>query len=311
MKRSGLVLLTVGVGLVGASAAFALLAETPVLTSPRNEITPAAGVNASGSTEFLVYARSRPNRPNVYDVYLRTTDTTTEPDTVSTVKLNTSGQGYGGGVDADRAVYQQVSAGSDLRLYELATGARAEPAGVNSRQWEWHPTISGDWVLFGRRKFSRPRRDQILLKNLDTGELRVLASVRGISLHPGQVNGDFATWFRCTDVCNSFVHEIGAEATTRLARPAASGIRHQYATAVSPDGEVYLARSGNGCGANAKIVRYGSSDPATGTVVVALPRGVDMLAAFVRSRPTTGNELFYDRVNCGNRRWDVYQVVDP
>jgi hypothetical protein len=68
------------------------------------------------------------------------------------VKLNASGIGILGGIDPPTVAYQQVVRGnSNIKFYNADTHARSNPpAGVNTSEWEWEPSISGDWLLDGR-----------------------------------------------------------------------------------------------------------------------------------------------------------------
>ena len=97
-------------------------------------------------------------------------------------------------------------------------------AGVNTPHWEWHPTISGEWLLFGRRK-ANDRIDLVLLRNLVTGETREIGRLRWerhtVAGH-GQVRGNYAVWFRCTPACDVFLHDIAADTSTQVpeSRPA-------------------------------------------------------------------------------------------
>jgi hypothetical protein len=60
-------------------------------------------------------------------------------------------------------------------LYDISTAARLPTApGLNSRAWQWGPTMSGDWILYGensrRQDFSR-----VMLHNTTTDEERIVA----------------------------------------------------------------------------------------------------------------------------------------
>ncbi len=57
MRRALLLLAAVG-GLISVPLVHAALAETPVLASGRNEVTPSAGLHSSGD-ELLGFSRSR------------------------------------------------------------------------------------------------------------------------------------------------------------------------------------------------------------------------------------------------------------
>jgi hypothetical protein len=308
MKR-GLIVLAIVAGLVAVPFAYALLTEQPVLASRKNERNPAAGFDGVGG-EVWAFTRSRTGYPNRYDAYAKV-------GAARSFKLNTSGQGWTGGIDYPLVVYQRVASGqSNIFLYNLSNDTRpSTPAGVNTTRWEWHPTISGAWLLYGRDNNSTPTQRVILHNSTDHQE-RLLSSISKATyyLQADQVNGDWATYTRCTPRCNVVRYQISTATRTVLAKPVTTRPRHQYAGAVTSTGAVYLVRSGPSCGAKVKIVRYDNAhgDPALGTVVAALPSGFDTAFAFARENALDGSvDVFYDRVRCSTGRFDIYKVTDP
>jgi hypothetical protein len=298
---------------VGVPVALALVAEQPVVATKLDELVPAADTSDDGTASYLSYARNSAANPKHYDLYLRTT----RDGTTRVRKLNPPNTtGWGGGIDAPTVVYQQVGrSDSNIKLYDIDTRTRSNPpAGVNTARWEWHPTISDQWILFGRRKFSAPKADQIVLVNSLTDETRVLAESSHIGLAPGQVNGNWAVFDRCITLCNVFLYDITTETTTRLGRPTPDGDdpEEQYSASVTPEGVVYLIRSVDTCDAGASIVRYfGPGDPGTGTVIATVPPGRYFLTTFARANGDGTTDVFYDRFSCGSDKGDVYKVVDP
>jgi hypothetical protein len=307
MRRALLAVATVAaLGAVPAAYA-ALLPEQAVFSSPKNERIPAADRD-TGGTDVWAFARSRTGHPNLYDAYAKVGSNTA-------VKLNTSGQGFTGGIDYPTVVYQRVNGGrSNIFLYDLSGPSRpATPAGVNTTKWEWHPTISGNWLLFGRDNTSNPTQ-RVILHDTSTGAERILSIVMRASqsLLPGQVNGDWVTYTRCAPVCNVARYRISTATRATLHKPATSPPRHQYAGSVTPGGVVYLIRSGPACGASVKIVRYDPArDGVNGRVVAALPAGKDVFSTYVRENTDGSVNVFHDRVSCRTGRWDVYKVTDP
>src|ERR1700694_4703971 len=161
--------------LAGASVLFAAAtaanplasAPVPVKASVRNEIFPAAGGG------YFTWSKSRRSSSSPFDAYL-------QRGINPAIKLNAKGtQGYAGGTDGVRVAYQEArGVKSDIRLFDLTTRRRNSPAGVNTNRWEWRPSISGNWLLFNRGMIFSTGLQQVLLKNLVTGELRVLDSLR-------------------------------------------------------------------------------------------------------------------------------------
>ena len=307
MKR-GLAIGVLCAVLAAAGVALAALPEQAVLSTSRNERNPAA--DATGTTQVLAFTRSRSGQPNRYDAFAKRGNE-------ATVKLNTSGQGWTGGIDYPMVVYQRIAGGqSNIFLYDFTDGSRPPtPDGVNTTKWEWHPTISGDWLLYGRDNTSNPTQ-RVVLHNGSTHAERTLDSITTASryLQPDQVNGgDWATFTKCAPNCNVFLHQISANTTIKVPRPTTDRPRQQYAGGVSPDGDVYLVRSGPRCGERVRIVRYDTDrgDGTFGTIVASLPSGRDIAFAFVREQFGGARDVYYDRVNCSTGKFDIFKVTDP
>src|ERR671910_3344970 len=249
MKR-GLVVLVILAGIVAVPLAYALLTETPVFHAAKNERNPAADYDGVGG-EVWAFSRSRTGYPNRYDAYAK-------QGTNSPIKLNLAGQGWTGGIDYPLVVYQQVASGqSNIFLYNLSNDTRPPtPSGVNTNRWEWHPTISGEWLLYGRDNNSTPTQ-RVILHNSNTHVERLLSSIIKAThyLQADQVDGDWATYTRCTPRCNVVRYQISTATRTVLAKPVTTRPRHQYAGGVTSTGAVYLVPSGPDCGAQGKIVR--------------------------------------------------------
>jgi hypothetical protein len=215
-----------------------------------------------------------------------------------------------GGVDPPLVVYQQVAGrDSNLRLYDANSKTRPTlPAGVNTFDWEWEPSISGHWLLFGRQTASAPF---VILQNLEPPEEQVVLDQGARFRHAGQVNGDLAVWTRCTKTtCKVVRMEIMPETDTVLPKPST---KYQYGAAVTSTGIVYVARSGPKCRADVKMVRYfGAGDPPGGKVVADLgTNGRDFWSAYARDNADGSVDVFYDRYVCGTGKSDIYRINDP
>jgi hypothetical protein len=269
-----------------------------VRTSTAQELRPSA------DAEHLAWSQAtrRSRRPALY----------LQPSGEPRVRVNRPNtEGYSGGFEGETFVYQEVQNGrqSDLYLYDLAGGGRsAPPAGVNTRHWEWHPTVSGDWLLFGRTKVSR-RVDLVVLRNLVTGQSREIGELRWGNrtiAEPGQVSGNYAVWFRCTPACNVFLYDIATGTTTRIPNP---DRRQQYDPSVTSDGTVYFLRSGRGCGNSVRLVRRPLGGPSR--VLASLGAGRDSGHTYALENDDGAVTVLFDRVRCSTGAWDVLKVVDP
>jgi hypothetical protein len=268
-----------------------------VRTTPAQEVTPAA------DAEHLAWSQASRRNPG-WTLYVQRFG---EPR----VRVNRQRtNGFSGGFEGETLLYQEAQGRqSDLVLFDLAGGGRsAPPTGVNTRQWEWHPTISGEWLLFGRQNI-RARVDLVLLRNLVTGETRQLGRLpwgRGTTAEPGQVNGNYAVWFRCTPACNVFLNDFAAGTTTRIPKP---DRRQQYDPSVTADGTVYFVRSRRGCGTSARLVRHPLGGPSK--VLASLGAGRDSFHTYALASEDGTTSVFFSRVRCSTRAWDVMRIVDP
>ena len=218
--------------------------------------------------------------------------------------------GYNGGIDGTTLVYQQVRRGqSDLRLFDLVTQQRSIPAGVNTPQWEWRPSISGQWVMFGRENLrTRPVKTRVLLYDTATSQTITLVDTAGFS-EPGQVNGDYAVYTHCGRVtCNVFRYQISTGQRVRM--PNALSRRVQYAPSVSADGTVYYASSRFTCGKDVRIRRFVVGH-ASASLMTLLPAGRDVITTYADDMADGTTRVLHDRGSCKGSSNDIYRVIDP
>ena len=194
-----------------------------------------------------------------------------------------------GGIDGTTIIYQQVKNGqSDLRMYNAATKVHSNPpAGFNTSWWEYSPTISGNWILFGRESVPNAHRQQVVLRNRVTGKQVMLANIvsrnPSTNVVPGQVNGNWAVWKACSPAkCVVFRRDIAAAKTTKLVNPTPA-LSHRYAPSVSTSGTAYFAQSRPGCGDQVILVRQPIGQPET--VLVHFKPGFDILSSFTTPTP--------------------------
>jgi hypothetical protein len=288
------------VGLVGlvvmASTALGAVAQVPVLTSPRNE------VQAAASDAFLAWSQNSVAHPHLFNAWVRPSGGGAR------VRVNHVGtQGFMGGIDGTTLVYQQIKRNqSDVKLFNLVTHVRSNPpAGVDTAAWEFHPSVSGSWMLFGRYR-SSTNRDRAILFNTSTRQLIVLADRPGSgqTVEPGQVNGNFAVWSQCTATgCNVWEYDIATATKTRL--PNAVPGHYNYAPSVDSNGTVYFAHSGKSCGA--RIEKRPVGGPTS--TVVAL-RGRDINQSYLATVASQSN-LFFAKFNCQTSTYDIFKITSP
>jgi hypothetical protein len=284
-----------------ASAAWAAT-EIPIRATQLRERSPVAG---SG---YLAWAQDSRRRPKRYVVYAQKAGG--RPTRISRAKTF----GFPGGISGTTLVYQEFAGRrSDVRFYDFARKRHvAVRQGINTKQWEWRPSLSGDNLLFARHN---GRIERVLLHNIRTGASTELDSSRLVrgehTIRAGQVNGTFAVWQKCMGrTCVVYRYDTTTKLTTPLPPPPG---RVHYSPSVTPEGTVYLGRSEPRCGAAAEIWRY----PLVGvpTKLVSLQAGWDFANSYALSmtKPpidVTRTEVYYDRGRCRGGRFDLYKFVD-
>jgi Divergent InlB B-repeat domain/WD40-like Beta Propeller Repeat len=276
-------------------------AVTPTLIMGRNRVGEFQGVPGG---QFIAWQENSRRSPRHYDVFAR------RLGGGGAFKVNAAGtNGANGGIDGNVLLYQEFGKGkSDLKLFDLADRSRSSPPrGVNTAQWEYWPSMSGDHLLFGRLYKSGLRR--IILFDVSSRDATSLDKVKGARrfLAPGQVNGDYAVWSKCTSKrrCNVVLYRISDGTKTKI--PNSGGRDH--APSVTPDGVVYFARSGGACGSGTKILRLLPGGPPT--ILWRLPSGDDVGTTRAFLDPGGETTVFYDHFACGlATESDVWEIVE-
>ena len=273
--------------------------DVPVLTGP-------AGIGqVTGSGEWLAWSQNTRRHPNSIDVFAK------RQGGRRFKVYDGRGRTSLGGLDGSRLVYQQFRSGrrsaySQIRIANLAKRTDRALRAVNSRQWEFWPSISGRWVLYGRT-YLRRGITKILLTDLRSGDTRVLDKGRAVTyFQPGQVNGNFAVWmkWRRSVKPRMLLYDIAA----RDQIPVPTGDRYNWAPSVSSEGVVYFARSGRACGSGVRLVRWERGrDEITR---VRFPDGIDMSDSYVS---TTGGtvQVVHNRLRCDSATGgDLYRLIE-
>jgi hypothetical protein len=293
--------------LATATTAFAgTVAETFVEGGSGNQFS------GDGNSTYLTWAANSGANPDHYDSMFRPLVGGTP-----VVMNDLFTQGFAGDINGDttEAVYQQVAgSSSDIYLYDLDLETRtAAPAAVNTALWEWSPSVSDGFILFGRNKFNRPGSLwKIMLYDRNADTSMVLDSARNDCqcIFPGQVSDQYATWTHCSQkTCQAWFYDIAGDTTKKVPNP---NDKVQYFPAVSGStGDLYFVQSAFACGAHLKIMRW---DPAGGpaSVVSTQPPGYDVYLGPNVFDDTGGHQdVYVDRQRCGGKYYaDIYVIND-
>jgi hypothetical protein len=278
-----------------SSVALAELTPQPVRVAKAMEWKPAA------SADYLAWTRGFFPMTGHQGVWAMAYGQ--EPFRVNPKGVN----GEVGGIDGTTLVYTEDNgANSDIFFFDLGTKVQTEaPGRINTAKWECEPSISGDWVLFGRLNGATGAR-KVLLYNTATDELRTLGETSGWRhwVDAGQVNGNYAVWVKGSgSTSNVFLYDIAADATTQIPNP---GDKAQYAASATPAGTVFYGRSGFACGQDVVLTAYPIGGPAE--TLVSFGSGWDLHTSYALDNGDGTTDVFYDPGPCSGKS-DIYKVT--
>jgi hypothetical protein len=313
-------LIGLGTALIAAvagepAASAGLAAETPVVVSSADEIHATAGWNQRKTVEYVAFTRKDPRtgRQQALVRKIRRDGSRT------TLRLNWSGDAdVGGFFFGPRVLYAQAPGDGDLdlRVFNLATGVRWTPRGVNTNKNEWLPTRSRRHLLFNRDDGEDGTVTRVVLRDVrasgDAETVLARTTAADDFAYAGQVRGNWAVWTMCNPVCDVYKRDIAARLTTQIPRPISDPVRSQYDASVKADGTVYLVRSGGEpCASTIEIVRYGVNDSPEGTAIAQIQPSRFTTLTYARSNPDGSTDIFFSRGSCSSFKSDIYKVTDP
>ena len=300
--RLAVAIIAVGALVIGATVASAGFSPTLVKGGSGDQNSPTANSTTLG------YSANSSRHPRHFDAFVEaflSKGARTKVNARHTV-------GYMGHMNGDSGelIYQQIKSSSDVLLYDIGTDTRSQaPNAVNTDLWEWSPSISPGHILFGRNSFRQPTSPwKVVLYDRVTHGTKVLASstFRRQGIWPGQVTDQYATWTKCTDVCNVWYYDIAAEDIGKVPNP---DELVQYWGGVSADtGQIYYASSGIGCGGPA-LMRWDPAGKGDPVVVTTLSSDYDLGDTMYVFADGSNDDLFFTRARCTRAApQDIYKM---
>jgi len=295
--------LAVGLLVIGGTAASAGLVPTLVKGGSGDQNSPTANSTTLG------YSANSSAHPRHFDAFVESFVARGVARTKVNARHTVGYMGHMNG-DSGELVYQQIKSSSDVLLYDIETDARTRaPNAVNTDLWEWSPSLSSGYILFGRNSFRQPTSPwKVILYDRETNGTKVLASstFRRQGIWPGQVTDAYATWTKCTSVCNVWYYDILAEETHKVPNPQELV---QYWGGVSEDtGQIYFASSAIGCG-GPDLMRWDPAGKGDPVVVTTLPSDQDLGDTMYVFADGVNDDLFFTQARCTRAApQDIYKV---
>ncbi|MFN2489095.1 MAG: hypothetical protein ABR529_05055 [Actinomycetota bacterium] len=137
----------------------------------------------------------------------------------------------------------------------------------------------------------------MILYNRHTQAARILDRTQSSQafIAPGQVNGNFAVWYRCKAErkCNVYRYNISLKVTKKVPNPKG---KDQHSPSVTPTGIVYFARGSKRCGSAARLMRYISGSPPK--ALMRFKDGVDVGDSYASANANGGTDVYFEQNKC-------------
>lgn len=213
-----------------------------------------------------------------------------------------------GGIEGSTLVYERSTPDQkpDLVMVDLSTQTELDvPDGANTRKPEFQPSISGTFLVFGRKI---AHGSSIVLFDTSTGTSQVLYSktntARRFDIQAIQMNGNYVVWQKLvfskkgdgqaiqpigTDV---FLHDVAAATTMKISP--AEGV-WQYGPSVDEEGTMYFGRSTSGCDENVQLIER--QIDGTESVIYTFAHGRDFSNSVAVDNVDGTTDVYFDRGN--------------
>jgi hypothetical protein len=269
--------------------------------------TAASEIRPVASGPYLAWSQNSAARPEHFDLFV-------QKNTQPVFKVNAPGtRAYPGGISGPLLVFGEQRGGrSNIGFFDLRARKRLRtPAGVNTRQPELNPTITGRWLLFNRIDRSR-HRERLLVYNLKTKKHFSLYSVRDpLTISASQISWPYAVAVRCQSGGECVIYGFDMR-SRRLVFSTSHPFLEGYddSASVTSSGVVYYASVGSmrPCSSFQTRLLRASLHRHDTQVLRTLEPGQGIGGSYVVTEGSSVT-VFYSRDACG-RNPDIYKFTD-
>ncbi len=182
---------------------------------------------------------------------------------------------------------------------------------MNTKFWECCGDQQGNLLIYDRNQFrssSSPWKLFLYDSNASTRTLLDSTTNRCACLSAGNVDGNFATWWKGT---HTYIYDLTAKTKSRTNPPTGKVDYDPFIVDPTPDANgdetLYFARSRTACGARVSLYSAPLSNLSSTTKLYSLPSGKDTFSVQVDS--TTGqNNLFFEKYACKTGASDIFEI---
>jgi hypothetical protein len=287
--------------LVASVANAGALVPDPVKTGARFQF------GGTGNADYFAWTQDAAGS-NGWDVWA-------QPTGGAKFQVNGAGTGYSGAVDqsTSRLAWQLVKHNtSDVKLFDMATQLNVPlPSGINTNGWEWGAGVFGNTFTFTRT--TKAAFKLYLVTDLSTGAKIKFATIERPKLSiygPPRLYGDWIVWSTISKSGNwrAYRYDIMNDLTQKIPNPLD---KFYYAPSVDVAGNVYFIRSGNGCGASLRLMKWDGNPLDNPVITYSFDPGIDVVYISVFDDGLGTVKVYVDFLDCSSFDSDIYSFSNP
>jgi hypothetical protein len=285
--------------LVASVAHAGVLVPDPVKTGIR------AQFGGTGNADYFAWTQDRAGAKGL-DVWV-------EPTGGAKFQVNGAGTGFTGAIDqaTSTLAWQLIKHNtSDVKLYDMATQTNIPlPSGINTSAWECCAGIFESTFTFVRT--TNAAFKLYLVTDLLTGAKIKFATINRPNVYlysDPRLYGNWIVWSTQDAVGHwkAYRYDIMNDITKKIPNPLG---KLYYAPSVDVLGNVYFIRSGNGCGASVRLMKWtGTGDP---TVAYSFDSDTDVVYTSVFDDGLGAVKVYVDFFDCSTGNIDIYSFSNP
>jgi hypothetical protein len=286
--------------LVASVAHAGALVPDPVKTGARYQF------GGTGNADYFAWTQDVAGS-NGWDLWV-------DPVVGSNFQVDGAGLGFADAVDqgTPNLAWQHIKHNrSDVKLFNMATKTNVPlPSGINTSGWEWGAGVFGSTFTFSRTTSKAFKL--YLVTDLATGDKIKFATIDRAKVDiygPPRLYGNWIVWSTISaHGWKAYRYDISNDLIRKIPNPLG---KFYYAPSVDVTGNVYFIRSGNGCGASLRLMKWDGNPVDNPIVTYSFDSGIDVNYTSVYDDGLGNVKVFVDFVDCSSFNSDIYSFTNP